>query len=362
MIMEDILFALWSSMIMGVSSVIEYLTEHVITCLVPALFIAGAIAAFIKKDAILRYFGPDVKRWISYPIAAVSGTILAVCSCTILPLFAGIYKKGSGLGPAVAFLYAGPAINVLAIFYTAKVLGWDLGAARAISAVLMAVVIGLLMSFIFGKEEAVRKVEVTRRSMMGMQDENTRPKWATILFFMTLMGILIFGASGLPIIMKLLIVLILVVSMSLLIIRFLGKDEFGEWMEETWDLTRKIMPVLILGTFIVGMIAYFLPPETFRPLLGNNMIQSNLMASVMGAILYMPTLLEVPIIGTTFGYTSGEMAAGPALSLLLAGPAVSLPNMVVLYRIMGGKRTAAYISLVIIMSTLAGFIYGNIFG
>ena len=359
--MDDILFAIWSSMIMGLQAVIEYLTAHVITCLVPALFIAGAIAAFIKKDAILRYFGPDVKRWISYPIAAVSGTVLAVCSCTILPLFAGIYKKGSGLGPAVAFLYAGPAINVLAIFYTAKVLGWDLGAARAISAVLMAILIGLLMNLIFKKGELGRKIEGTRRSMMDL-DDNSRPGWATILFFMTLMGILIFGASGLPIVMKLTIVLILIVLMSALIIRFLKKDEFSDWMDETWDLTRKIMPVLILGTFVVGAISYFLPPETFKPLLGNNMIQSNLMASAIGAILYMPTLLEVPIIGTTFGYTSGDMAAGPALSLLLAGPAVSLPNMIVLYRIMGGKRTAAYISLVIVMSTMAGFIYGNIFG
>ncbi|MCE5295633.1 MAG: permease [Euryarchaeota archaeon] len=351
---------LFSALGSGWDSLLSYLGEHVLTCLVPAFFIAGAIAVFVKKDSILKYFGPKTKRSISYPVAAVSGTVLAVCSCTILPLFAGIYKKGSGIGPATTFLFAGPAINVLAIVYTAQVLGYDLGLARGVSAILLSVVIGIIMSLVFKDE-----IDPNSKGIVtGMDDtsHDGRPGWVVPTFFVLMVGILIFGSAKIDILLKMAIVLPLIVAVALLVAKMFEKDEITDWGAETWDLTKKIFPILVIGAFAVGVIAYFIPAETFRPYLGDNTISANLLASVIGALLYMPTLLEVPIIGTTFGYSVGAMAEGPALTLLLTGPSMSLPSMVVLYRIMGARKTIVYILLVVCLSTMAGLIYGSIAG
>lgn len=358
--MSDILV---DPLLSGFNSVIEYLAQHVVTCLVPAFFIAGAIAAFIKKDAILRYFGPKTKKWISFPVAAVSGTVLAVCSCTILPLFAGIFKKGSGLGPAITFLFSGPAINVLAIIYTAQVLGYDLGLARAIAAVCLSVVIGLIMAVIFKREEDERSSDTNGLGLpLGDGPQEKRPKWVVLFFFVLLIAILIIGSSQIEWVPKLAIVYILTVVVAIVLIYYFQRDEVTDWGMESWDLTKKIFPILIAGTFVVGVIAYFIPAETFRPYLGGNSLPSTLLSSVIGVLLYMPTLLEVPIIGTTFGYSTGVMGGGPALTLLLTGPSLSLPSMVVLWRIIGTKKTLVYILLVIVFSTLAGLIYGSLGG
>ncbi len=349
------------ALLSGWEALIDYVTNHTVTCLVPALFIAGAIAAFIKKEAILKYFGPGVRRYLSYPLAATSGVVLAVCSCTILPLFAGIYKKGSGIGPATAFLYSGPAINVLAILYTASALGYDLGLARAVGAIIMSMVIGVYMALMFRKHDR-ELIRDARKDPVNLTMGSTpdRPGWSIILLLMILLGILIFAASSLQWILKGPIVVTLFISMGILLWKKFNKDDLEDWWMETWDLSKKIIPILVIGAFVVGSIAYFLPPETFSPILGGESVLANLTASVIGAILYMPTLLEVPVIGTTFGYSDGLMGSGPALSLLLAGPAVSLPNMIVLHRIMGLKKTIAYILLVVIFSTMAGTIYGNL--
>ncbi len=348
------------ALLSGWDALLDYVTNHTVTCLIPALFIAGAIAAFVKKEAILKYLGPRVGRYISYPIAATSGVVLAVCSCTILPLFAGIYKKGSGIGPATAFLYSGPAINVLAIFYTGSALGYDLGAARAFGAILMSMVIGAYMSLMFRKHDR----ELVRDAMKNptpVQDTGGKTgKWIVPALLGILLGILIFAASSLSWTIKGPIVAGLLIVLGLMLWKLFETEDLRDWWDETWDLSKKIVPILVIGAFVVGIIAYFLPPETFAPIVGGESIISNLTASVIGALLYMPTLLEVPIIGTTFGYLDGQMGAGPALSLLLAGPAVSLPNMIVLYKVMGAKKTGAYILLVIIISTMAGHVYGNL--
>lgn len=345
----------------GFDAVIEYLAQHVLTCLVPAFFIAGAIAALVKKDAVLKYFGPAVAKYKSYSVASVSGTILAVCSCTILPLFAGIYKKGAGIGPAVAFLFAGPAINILAIIYTAQVLGLDLGIARAVFAIVLSIVVGLVMAFLF-KEDSNQEERGFVTPSFVHEEDTPKPKWVTPAFFISMILILVFGASTLDAFLRLAIVYVLTLFVAFLLIYYFNRSEVTDWGLETWDLTKKIFPILIIGTFLVGIFAYFVPAETFRPYLGDNSLTANLIASVMGAILYMPTLLEVPIIGTTLGYSSGVMANGPALALLLAGPTTSLPAMVVLYRIMGLKKTITYWLLVVIMATLAGMSYGLLVG
>jgi uncharacterized membrane protein YraQ (UPF0718 family) len=357
-----LLEAIIAALVSGIDSVLEYLSAHVLTCLVPAFFIAGAIGAFIKKEAILKYFGPTAKRWTSFSLASISGSVLAVCSCTILPLFAGIYRKGSGIGPATTFLFAGPAINVLAIIYTAQVLGYELGLARAVAAILSAILLGLIMSMIFKRHDR-DLMEKERLNDMGLPTKpSERPRWVVPAFFVLLICILIFGASGLDPVIKLIIIYSLTVALALLLIYFFKKNEVTDWGYETWDLTKKILPILIIGTFIVGVIAYFLPPETFQSYLGDNSLPSVFLASILGIILYMPTLLEVPIIGTTFGFSSGIMAAGPALALLLSGPTISLPSIIVLNRIMGGKKTLVYVLLTLILATISGMIYGVISG
>lgn len=344
----------------GLAAVLDYLVQHTINCLVPAFFIAGAIAALVRKDAILRFFGADVEKYKSYSMASVSGTVLAVCSCTILPLFAGIFKKGSGLGPATTFLFAGPAINLLAVIYTAQVLGLELGAARAFFAVLMSILVGLTMAFIFKADDNASRERMA--AMPSSPEENPKPRWVLPAFFAALVGILVFGASGIDLMVKLTVVFALIIVVILLLIRYFTTEETVDWGLETWDLTKKIFPILLIGTFLVGVFAYFVPPETFRPYLGGNDIGSVLLASLMGALLYMPTLLEVPIVGGTLGYSTGVMASGPALALLLAGPTTSLPALVVLYRVMGLKRTMVYWILVILMATIAGVVFGYIVG
>ena len=339
----------------GVDGLIEYVSQHTLTCLIPAFFIAGAIAAFVKKEAILKYFGPQTKKYISYPVASVSGLVLAVCSCTILPLFTGIYKKGSGLGPAITFLFAGPGINVLAIIYTAQILGYDIGIARAVAAIGMSVLVGLIMATLFRSERPKGEFKL-------LSSGDDKPKWVTLSLFLLLTLILVIGASQLDWLVKLPIIYALTLVVAYLAIYHFERDEITDWGMETWDLAKKIVPILLIGTFAVGVLAYFLPPETFAPYLGNNSLSANLISSLLGAILYMPTLLEVPIIGTTFGYTTGAMAAGPALALLLSGPTISAPSLVVLARVMGVKKTLTYALLVVIMSTIAGMIFGALVG
>lgn len=359
----------------GVDTLMEYLSLHVMTCLVPAFFIAGAIAALLSKEVVLKYFGADAKKWLSYSVASCSGTILAVCSCTVLPMFAGIYKRGAGIGPATAFLYSGPAINLLAIVLTARVLGLGIGIARAVFAVLMAVVIGLSMAAIFEREVKEEEKREPAGFAVPGDPEAERPWYVTGLFFILLVAILLIGASGLiSWVTKLIALSLMILGLVLVLIRYYSKDELKEWGSETWWLTKRIFPILLVGVFVIGLIggiaAIYAPShdpqiavgELMKPYFGTNSFFSCFLSSIVGAILYMPTLLEVPIVGDLFGYTTGQMAAGPALSLLLAGPSLSFPCMVVIWRTIGWKRASAYIVLVVLISTVVGMIYGGIVG
>ena len=276
-------------------------------------------------------------------------------------MFAGILKKGSGLGPAITFLYAGPAINILAIVYTAKVLGFDLGVARAVAAITLSILIGLAMMKLFPQqdEETTKTFGAARKAAIACADD--KPKWVVVTFFIFLIAILLVGTSALDVLWRLLIVYFLSLAVAFLLIFYFTREEVTDWGYEIWDLTKKIFPVLVIGTFALGVLAFFLPPASFRPFFGDNSLLANFLAAVVGAILYMPTLLEVPVIGTTLGYLSGSMAKGPALALLLTGPSISLPSLLVIYRIIGGRKTLAYAGLVIVFSTIAGFIFGNLF-
>ena len=398
-----------------------YAQEHVVLCLLPAFFIAGVISVFVSQGAVLRYFGANAKKWLAYTVASVSGTILAVCSCTILPLFSSIHKRGAGLGPAVAFLYSGPAINILAIILTARILGFEMGVARIIGAVTFAIVIGSIMSIIYRKEEKAKKEE-----QMNIQlPPEARPMWQTSFHFFILVLILVFANWGKPssddtsglwffiwsnkwyitsifglgLVYSLIRILhikwwwvigaavvtavsavlsnvyiggilapmvpMLVAITGLSLITLWGGDENREWTLASWDFAKQIMPLLALGVIVAGFllgsthgdtnIPGVVPSSWISGLVGGNSVFSNFFASIVGAFMYFATLTEVPIIQ---GLMASGMGKGPALALLLAGPSLSLPNMLVIRGVMGTKKTITYVALVVIMATISGLIYG----
>jgi len=333
----------------GWNGLVEYLSAHVITCLVPAFFIAGAIAVFISQAAILKYFGPNANRFLSYGVASVSGTILAVCSCTVLPLFGGIYKRGAGLGPAIAFLYSGPAINVLAIVYSARLLGYDLGAGRAIGAILFSVLIGLIMAFIYRNDERAKD----EKAFASLCDDPDAMKWwQQITLFAVLVAILLFAASKNWIMLG-----ISLAGLALVVWRWFSREDFSMWMKETWRFVRLITPWLLGGVFIAGIITVVLPQEVVGRFVGGNSLLANFVASLFGSLMYFATLTEVPIIRAFMDLGMGK---GPSLALLLAGPALSLPNMLVIRSIMGTKKTLTYVGLVVFFATFSGIIFGSI--
>lgn len=334
----------------GISELIEYMQEHVVTCLIPAFFIAGAIAVFVSKQSVLKYFGAQAKRYVSYTIASLSGCILAACSCTVIPLFAGIYRRGAGIGPATAFLYSGPAINVLAIVFTARVLGFEIGVARALMAVTMAVAIGLVMAFLFGDGER-KNVKIPEI----FEDEGQSLKKS--VFFVDLILILVIGASKLEDIIKVPVLSVLIVILVLTVVKWQKREDTKMWVQETWSLTKMIFPYLIIGVFAAGVIKEVLPPEYVSRYVGGNSVSANFIASLAGAFMYFATLTEVPIVESLMSLGMGK---GPELALLLAGPALSLPNMLAIRQVMGTKKTVTYIGLVVVFATVSGIVYGGI--
>jgi uncharacterized membrane protein YraQ (UPF0718 family) len=387
--------------------------------LLPAFLIAGVISVFVSQASVIKYFGAKAKRWVAYTVAAVSGTILAVCSCTILPLFSSIHKRGAGLGPAIAFLYSGPAINILAIILTARILGVELGVARFVGAVVFSVVIGLIMAFIYRKEEKVKAAE-----QLNFPDvPETRPLWQTALHFFTLVLILVFanwgrpaegdttsfwfylwsykwyitGLFGLVLIYSMIYILklkswqvllgavatalsaifignplisVVVAIAAVSSIALMDKSEDGEnkeWILSSWGFAKQIMPLLAIGVVIAGFllgsthddtaIAGVIPNSWIAWAVGGNSLLSNFLASIVGAFMYFATLTEVPIVQ---GLLASGMGKGPALALLLAGPSLSLPNMLVIRGVLGTQKTIVYCLIVIVLSTFAGIFFGNI--
>ncbi|MFC1834711.1 permease [Thermodesulfobacteriota bacterium] len=391
-----------------------YAQEHVLLCLIPAFFIAGAIAVFVSQEGVMKYLGPTAPKYICYPVASVSGTILAVCSCTVLPLFAGIWSRGAGLGPATAFLYSGPAINVLAIVLTARILGPELGVARAVGAVTFSVLIGLLMHLIFLKEEQEKAAAAVGAVNPDADDE--RPLWKTATYFFLMVAILVFANWGKPDATsglwfsvysakwqitsllsvffaislvrwfgipwwKTFIVSVPVVALAwifpetplisfsaavvaLSILTTSGADDVQEWFDESWGFAKQILPLLFIGVLVAGFLLGrpdqegIIPSEWVAWALGGNSLRANALASVSGAFMYFATLTEVPIVE---GLLGSGMGKGPALALLLAGPALSLPNMLVINSVIGPKKTAVFVTLVCVMATISGIIYGAIF-
>ncbi len=357
----------------GLAEFLDYLLAHFITCLVPAFFIAGAISIFVSQGSILKYFGPKANPVLAYGIGSVSGAVLSVCSCTVLPLFAGIYRIGAGLGPAVAFLYSGPAINVLAIIWTARILGYDLGTGRVIGAVIFALVIGYLMSRIFRNHDE----EQCQEAFDSLDTASWLTGKQTIVFIAAQVGFLVSFAWGFKVhpekdyeTWKLItdisiemnwvaigFTLFFIVLLAEVLRRWFNREMINDWMKSTWSFFRMIAPWLLGGIIAAGIIGVVLPDEWVERLVGGNSFTANLMASVVGALFYFATLTEVPILRT---FIDAGMGNGPALALLLAGPAISLPNMLVLRNIMGWKKTLPYVGLVVVMAIMSGIVFGLI--
>jgi len=350
-----------------------YAREHVLLCLIPAFFIAGAISVFVSQASVIKYFGAKANKILAYGIASISGTILAVCSCTVLPLFSGIYKRGAGLGPATAFLYSGPAINVLAIIMTARILGWELGLARAIGAILFSIIIGFLMHIIFIKEE--RERHAAGDLIVGDAKEN-RSLLQNGLYFASMVGFLIFANWAKPeavnqglwafiYSIKWYISIGFLALIGIMLARWFKKDEVNGWVSASWTFAKQIMPLLLAGVIVAGLLLGrpshegLIPSGLIEKAVGGNSLLSNFFAAIVGAFMYFATLTEVPILQ---GLIGSGMGKGPALALLLAGPALSLPNMIVIRGVIGTKKTVVYVSLVVVMATLSGIIFGAIMG
>ena len=424
-----------------------YAREHVLLCLIPAFLIAGGIAAFVSQGSVMKYLGPSARKVLAYGVASVSGSVLAVCSCTVLPLFAGIYRMGAGIGPATAFLYAGPAINVLAIILTARVLGLEIGIARAVGAVLFSIVIGLLMHVIFRKDE----IEEKRAQAVVPPDESVKPLWQNTAFFAAMVGILVFAnwarsgdiravflccpdglatytvegrvlaktestvkvqgvdgseyairkdllqsvnaaepnsAQNLVHRFRWSIVMLFIVGLLVILRRWFSRAETAEWLEGSWGFAKQILPLLLIGVFVAGFLLgrpgrqALIPNRYVEMLVGGSPnaflaaagiegaalevpvrvlwpLWTNFFAALLGAFMYFATLTEVPILQ---GLLGAGMGKGPALALLLAGPALSLPNMLVIRSVMGTKKTVVFVCLVVLMATLSGLIYGTVLG
>jgi hypothetical protein len=352
----------------------DYARQHVLLCLVPAFFIAGAIGQFVSQGAVLRYLGASAPRPVAYGVASVSGSVLAVCSCTVLPLFAGIYRRGAGLGPATAFLYSGPAINVLAVILTARVLGMRLGTARALGAVGFAFVVGLLMAALLRGEE--------RQRARGGPDPFAAASGGTVrrpgqdaLFLASMVAVLVFANWGAPnraagalaavYEVRWALTFAGLVALALMMGRWYGREELGLWVEATWGFAKQITPLLLAGILVSGWLmgrpgsgAGLVPSSWISSSVGGNGVAANLVASVGGAFMYFATLTEVPILQSLLGAGMGK---GPALALLLAGPALSLPSMVVIRSYLGTRKTVAYVSLVVVLATGTGWAYGALF-
>ncbi|MFH1133830.1 MAG: permease [Nanoarchaeota archaeon] len=340
----------------GIIAVLTYLQSHVAACLLPAFFIAGAISALVPKESITRMLGAGASKWKAYPVAVAAGLLLAVCSCTILPLFAGIRKKGAGLGPGVTFLYTAPATNILAILFTGSVLGWQLAGARIIFSVAFAIIIGLILSSIFHEQKGSSNIH----DQTAAKDPNVSfiRRHRVLLFVASLFAILFAGISKLDLMMKLSILLILI-ALVLLQLRLFSRDERRRWLQETWMFFRMIFPLLLLGIFVAGVLGALLPAKLLASYVGDNSVLANFIAVLFGTVMYFPTLIEVPMAQL---FLSLGMASGPLLAYLLADPVISLPSLLVVRKLMGNRQTLVYAGLIIVFSTIAGLSYGLLRG
>ena len=329
----------------------EYAQQHVLTCLLPAFFIAGAISIFVKKESILKYLGKGAKKYVSYSIASVSGAILAVCSCTILPLFAGIRQRGAGLGPSITFLFSGPAINIAAIFLTFSVLGFEIGLARVFFAILLSIIVGISMAMIFREKQEEGEFFVQKS-----KETNVSGK-ILLLFFASMVMVLVVNGLQVDAILKYGIMGMFALVTAVIALTRFERETSKEWLKETWRFSKLLIPYLFIGVFIAGFIMPLLPQEIIEGVVGSNTIFGNIVASVFGAFMYFSTLTEIPILQALI---AKGMHSGPALALLLAGPSLSLPNMLVIRRVLGTKKTAVYIVLVVVYATIAGLIFGSL--
>lgn len=343
----------------GIAALVDYVSAHVLFCLVPALFLAGAINALVSKEIIVKTLGRKAHPVKAYGLAALFGTLIEVCSCTILPLFVGIWRRGAGLGPAITLLYAGPAINILAVSYTASLIGWDIAIARLVLSIGFAVLIGILMAWVFRDGEKKRIKGLKNGSPIEEKAQfEKNPLYQSILFFGSLVGILIAGTAPIAGNIKYLLVGLLTLATAVFSFMFYSKKELVLWMKETWKFFWMIFPLLLVGVFVAGVFKVIIPKEAFQKFAGQNTIWANLAGVLFGVVAYFPALVEVPIAKT---FLDLGMNKGPLLSYILADPIVSLQSLLVVSKVLGVKKTLVYACLITIMTATAGLIFGSLF-
>jgi uncharacterized membrane protein YraQ (UPF0718 family) len=333
----------------GFAAVYDYVLAHTLFCLVPAFFIAGAMAALIPKDLLLPYLGKNSPKHVAYPLSVASGLLLAVCSCTVLPLFAGIKKGGAGIGPAIAFLYTAPATNIVAILYTGSLIGWDVAAARIFLSVLFAVSIGLIISKMFHEEEGAQAADTFVRSSERHDIKRL------VYLFSVLIGILLVGTRVSVPWVKYAIVLLLIGVSAAIARKLFIKEEIESWMRETWGFAKTIAPLLLVGVFVSGMVKVLVPQEFVTTYMGSNSLTALIIPVLFGVLVYFPTLVEVPMAKVFLGLGMGK---GPLMAYLLADPVLSLPSILVVSKIMGTKRTVVYVALIIVFTVFGGYLFG----
>ncbi len=342
---KDLLFA-------GFLALKEYIALHVLTCLIPAFLLAGAMVSFISKEAIIKYLGSSTNKLKSFSLASLASFFIAACSCTVIPVASGIYYQGAGIGPAFIFLWVAPAANILAIIYTGSILGLKMVASRIIAALFMAFVVGMIMSFIFRKEEIKR--------IQNLTDVKTKiiAKKDLILLLLILLSLLSpnYIIQKGPYLHKVIVWLIASVIMFAYAFKVKPFDEIKKWLKETWWFVRIIFPFLLLGVFIVGVIGRLLPQSIIQKWLGGSGMRASFLATIMGQIMYFATMTEAPFVDTLMKLGMGK---GPALALLLTGPGMSLPNMLAIAKVFGVKKAVSYILLVMVLGTFVGWFFGN---
>jgi hypothetical protein len=352
----------------GLEEVGKFLGTHLISGMVPAFFIAGAIGIFLDSQRITRLLGQNSNPYIAYPVAALSGGILTVCSCGVLPIFTGIMQQGAGIGPAFTFLMASPAVNLIALTYTYTLLGAKYMFWRALLVFFSAIIIGFLMKSIFKQPERIETIGIEI-----VEDEVDRTDGQLLFFFIMLVVTMITSTGVLdPLFNKisssgdiasLFTLRLTFIAFEIIIIAILCKKWFHPyeiklWLKKSWSLFLMIFPTVVGGIFLCGIIAVALPLTNLITYFDSNDIQGNFLASVMGGLMYFGTIIGVSITATLQGM---GMNHGPAMTFLLSAPAVSLPSILALVPIAGAKKSAIFLLFVVILSAISGLIFGMTF-
>ena len=354
-------------------------TLNALTIVLPAFLVAGALVVFVPSYSVMKYFGAKANRIFSYGVASVSGNVLTVCSCNVVPIFAGILRRGAGIGPAFCFVFAAPAIHIVNTVLTYQVIGLKLALWRFFTVPIIAILLGLAMALIFRREERERQEQIQKIAAISLVEESPERGRRAGAFFGALVAVLVFGAwipldqhvpGGLGQFVRLGGVVIALVALTLLAVRWFSKEETVEWGRQSYLLIRMILPIFIPAVIVIALIVNHIPLNwimrtaaegdklAFGHPQGNRLLPVFL-ASVFSTLMYFPMLTEVVF---AKGLLLQKFALGPSLALLLGGPGLSLPGLLLVSRVAGWKKMIVYWVLSLILITGVAYFFGTYYG